>query len=71
MLDRGEARVLSFSKECSSLGLHMTLPNTGERYPQGPETHTGGPGFPPLMTHLEKEYVSPGSTLYPTKVHQV
>ncbi len=27
----GKARALSFSKECSSLGLHMTLPDTGER----------------------------------------
>ena len=31
-LDRGEARALSFSKECSSLGLQTTLPDTGERW---------------------------------------
>ncbi len=31
-LDRGEARALSFSKECSSLGLQTTLPDTGEGY---------------------------------------
>ena len=27
----GKVRALSFSKECSSLGLQTTLPDTGER----------------------------------------
>ena len=41
-LDRGEARALSFSKECSSLGLQTTLPDTGDRYNQ----HTPRPARP-------------------------
>jgi hypothetical protein len=37
----GKVRVLSFSKECSSLGLHMTLPDTGERFGVLPGSATG------------------------------
>ena len=32
-------RALSFSKECSSLGLQTTLPDTGERCNKNPEQH--------------------------------
>ena len=36
-----KGRALSFSKECSSLGLQTTLPDTGERYNQEGRGGTG------------------------------